>query len=257
MTAEKITSTGNARVKSVRELINDRAARRESGLFVAEGDKLVRELALSGYEICQIWFDERREQAARRLAGNGTELFEMSDSVAGRLTDADSPQGILAVAKIREYEADAFCGASRLVVLSSVADPHNVGAIIRSAAAFGFDGALVLGDSADIYSPKTLRGSMGAVFKLAAAHESDPLAALARLKRQGFNLLAAALCEGAAPISEADRSTPLAVVIGNESRGLSKAEIELCRPVIIPISPLVESLNASVAASVFMWELGA
>lgn len=249
----EITSTANLRVKQARPLLVG-AASNESALFAAEGLKLCSQLFDSAFRPLSLWFTAANEPFARGLlARRPCEGVLMSDTVAQRLTDAKSPQGIFALAQ-RPENADVF-SAKRSVVLCGVQDPHNVGTIIRSAAALGFGAAAVCSQSADPFSPKALRGGMGAQFCIPVARIPDSLSALGEYSARGVKLVAAALAENAVSLRALKTPPPLAVVIGNESRGLSDEELKLCSPCIIPMKNGINSLNAAAAATLFMWQL--
>ena len=251
-----IQSTENLRVKNLKALFTDARARRESGLFAAEGVKLCCELADSGLAVESVWCLPAREREARAAAQKkNCELVYMSDAVAAKLTDQKTPQGIFAVGRAPQSEADALLAARRVVLLSRIQDPQNVGAIARTADALGYDGLALCGECADLFSPKTLRAAMGAAFRLPFALFSDGQSAIKSFVSAGFTAVAAALRDDAVPLGALKAKTPLLLCIGNESAGLSDPEIALCRASVIPMKHGANSLNAAVAAGLFMWQL--
>ena len=141
------------------------------------------------------------------------------------------------------------------MVLDGVQDPGNVGTLLRSAAAFGFDGVLLSKGCAAPFAPKTLRASMGAAGRLPVAPVQDLPQALQQLRARGVVCLAAALYHSS-PLDEAPQSYPdgLCAVIGSEGQGLTDAAVQACDMAVrIPMTDLVESLNAGVAGSVLLW----
>ena len=141
----------------------------------------------------------------------------------------------------------------RYVVLDTLQDPGNVGTILRTADAFHADGMFLVNGCADLYNPKTLRATMGAVFRcpvwMAAA---DELSAL--LKKSGIPLYGAALREDTLDARAVDYNR-CAIAIGSEGRGLTEGVLALCdRTIKIPMSEHCESLNAAAAATVLLWE---
>ena len=143
---------------------------------------------------------------------------------------------------------------NRFVALENVQDPGNVGTVIRSAASFGFDGVFLVG-GADPFSHKAIRASMGAIASIPVKSFSSVETLFEELKNKKIKTVAAALSDDAVEIGKADLSEPVCVFIGNEGKGLSKFAIEKADEVcIIPIEN-TESLNAAVAAAVFLWEI--
>lgn len=141
------------------------------------------------------------------------------------------------------------------MLLESVRDPSNVGAIIRSAAAIGIDRLILSEDCADIYHPRAVRASMGTLFAQPIDRVSDLGSAISALRANGRRVFAATLTEDAAKLGSFPVRAGDCVVIGNEGHGLSDATVALCdRAVIIPMSGRAESFNAAVAASILMWE---
>ena len=135
-------------------------------------------------------------------------------------------------------------------------DPGNVGAVLRSAAAFGVSDVILTNDCADLYHPKTLRASMGALFHLRTHVVEDMAQTIAEFKASGRRVFAAMPSQTASPLNQANLSMRDGIVIGNEGHGISSAVAEASGEyVYIPMTDAVESLNASVAASVLIWEL--
>lgn len=174
----------------------------------------------------------------------------ITEEISEYISDTKTPQGMFAAAEMCEWSIPEDPG--RIVVLDGIQDPGNVGTIFRTAEAFGFDGAVLLGACADVYSPKTLRASMGSAlrfpFVCCAAEEL-------RSVLGGFTVYAAMLDSSAAALGEIAFAERSAVIIGSEGRGVSPEASAVCdEKLYIPISG-AESLNAAVAAAVIMWEL--
>lgn len=249
---ETITSRDNAKIKyacAVRDSEKQRAA---DGLFFAEGPKLCLELAKS----CP----PRTVYATAAALAKTPELAtlapaEIAPHVAEKLSGTKSNQGVFALFETPTPPADTLDTARRILMLEGVQDPGNVGTLLRSAAAFGFD-AVVLGPGcASPLSPKTLRSSMGAAGRLPTLHSADLPAALAQLRSRGVTTLAAALYRSR-PLDEAGNDFPngVCVVIGSEGQGLTQQTVEACDMAVrIPMTDRVESLNAAVAGSVLLW----
>lgn len=142
----------------------------------------------------------------------------------------------------------------KLMLLSSVRDPGNLGTIVRSAAAFGFDRLILSDDCADLYHPRTLRGAMGALFRMRADVVTDFASAVPALRASGRRVYAAELRDGALSVDEAKPTAADCFVIGNEGHGIPPEISALCTgSVYIPIAPTSESLNAATAASILAY----
>ena len=211
-------------------------------------------------------YDSVSEKAQRLydldIEGLDCRITVISDSLFDKISEENAPEGVIAVAKYiddrhKDLAASEICVGQRerVLLLESVRDPQNVGAILRTAAAFSVDRVIMGKDCADIYSSKTLRASMGAAFALNIDRVESVSDAISALRASGRRVYAAALDERAERLGEA-RFSPLdCVVIGNEGHGLSEETVKACdSSVYIPMSDGVESLNAAVAASVLMWE---
>ena len=189
----------------------------------------------------------------------------LADGVFEKISEEKSPEGVISVAKyidklqktVTIYNSENFSPTDkeRIVLLESVRDPSNVGAIIRSAAALGVDRLIMSADCADIYHPKAVRASMGTLFNQRIDRVSDLAETIAQMRQSGRRVFAAALDERAMLLGKFEILAGDAVVIGNEGHGLSREVIDACsNSVIIPMSERAESFNAAVAASILMWE---
>lgn len=154
------------------------------------------------------------------------------------------------------YKEDFFISkGERALSLYSLRDPGNLGAVIRSAVAFGVQHIVLSADSADIYNPKTVRAAMGTMFGVKITTVSDFASFIEAAKANGRSVYAAELTDGAKSVKEIGLSGDDIFIIGNEGHGIPREISSLCTSsVYIPISEGAESLNASVAAAVFMWE---
>lgn len=273
-----ITSRQNRRIVGLCKLA-DRGERERTGLFRFDGVKLLceairREVTLEAVFVCA-GGAERVENRMRELYGLTPQAlkcptFAVEDSLFDRISEENAPEGVICVAKALDKchkmytinkEGFPDIPDAPAILLESVRDPVNVGAIIRTAAALGMGCVILSRDCADIYHPRTLRAAMGTLFSMPLVRVDDLTGAVAALRRAGRPVYAAALDENAArlgeiPLAQTGKGTPCAV-IGNEGHGLSPAVIKACdRTVYIPMQGDTESLNASVAAALIMWELG-
>ena len=245
---DKITSRKNPYIAHLRALASDGAYRREKGEFVCDGLKLLGEAAACGAEVVSVLWKEggacgEASCALQYLAP--AELFDYASPMK------NSPGPLFAV---RLGAAASDEPVRSAIMLENVQDPGNVGTVLRTASAFGVGAVVLTGDCADLYSPKTVRASMGAIFRQRV--DSLSLAELPEwLRIHDLRLYGAALSDTARDLRELDLGRA-AVAVGSEGQGLSPELLALCRgEVIIPMDARSESLNAAVAASVIMWEM--
>ena len=252
----ELTSRKNETVRRFRELVRDKKLRGELGTFVVEGDHLCVEALSAGLEVrCALVTrraQERYTASCEGLASAAGELSVISEELAEYISDTKSPQGLFAEVTIRPQQSALPEG--RLVILDGVQDPGNVGTIIRTAEALGLGGVLMSEDCADVYSPKTLRASMGSVLRLPCTR-CDLVQAISSLKAEGYSVYGAMLDETAQRLGEISFPERAAVVIGSEGGGITAQVREVCSGgLYIPITG-AESLNAAAAAAMILWEL--
>ena len=243
---EHITSLKNPKVTTWKSL-KDRKGRRETGCFLVEGRKMVEEALASAFPVEAVLVDDARLEEFTLPAG--IPAYSMPGYVLAVVCDTKTPQGIAAIVRMAEVPL----AGKRLVAMDGVQDPGNVGTIWRTADAFGCDGLILLSGCADPYSAKTVRSSMGAVFRLpvytATAGEMKEALAAAHIPLYG-----AALRDDTLDARDVDY-TRSAIAIGSEGRGLTEEMLTLCdRTVRIPMAERCESLNAAIAATVLLWE---
>ena len=252
---KEITSKDNAIIKQISKLQNSARERREMGLFVAEGLRLLDDIADNGIEIETLVLSkkyyEKQGGNLNKYIQNAKETVLVNDSVFSKIADTKTPQGILAVGKIPQNSNKKIKQDGKYIALENLADPSNLGAIARTAEALGIDGIIVSGNGCDPYSPKVIRASMGTVLRMDIFVVDDFVSVL---KCSGLKLFGCVVTDGS-DIRKADFSGGAAVIIGNEANGLTPESKNLGQNVTIPMSGLAESLNAASAASIAMWEL--
>ena len=267
---EIITSSQNKYV-SLARVLSDRKQRQKSSLYRFDGVKLMCEAIVKGARIDFLLLSESAYDTvtsrASELYGVDLEALEcrkicVCDDVFEKISEENSPEGVITVAKFdenrhRTLDRDGMdvTEGENILLLESVRDPGNVGAILRTAAAFSVDRVIIGRDCADIYNSKTLRASMGAVFSMRIDRVESVSDAVRSIRSKGRRVFAAALDDRAVRLGKESFLPGDCVVVGNEGHGLSRDVLEACdASVYIPMSDGVESLNAAVAASVLMWE---
>ena len=250
MREEVVTSRQNPLCARFRKLAASRTFREETGEFLCDSPKLLAEAAKWGAALCAVAYT-KRELLPEGLPVD-VRLVQVSESVMESVSPAKTPQGVVFSCKLPPPPDVERLGPGRYLLLEGVQDPGNVGTVLRTANAFGWEVFLLEG-CADLYSPKTVRAAMGVHFRSKTVCTSLERAA-ALVKSSGLPLYAAALGEDTADIRQADLSN-CAVIIGSEGRGVSSRALALCGATVkIPMESCCESLNAAVAAGIVLWE---
>lgn len=268
---EVLKSRQNQTVKWAASL-QSKKGREESGCFLCEGEKLAREAAAAHLPVSHIFLSEdRREQLEGELLSlfsdkifKNTKLFIVSEECFCKISSEIAPQGVITIIKYLDffknkdiiYKEDFFLApGERALALSSIRDPGNLGSVIRSAVAFGIEHLVLSDDCVSIYNPKTVRSAMGSLFRIKVTVVKDFLSFLSAARAVGRHVYSAELSQTARPIGELLLKRDSIVVIGNEGHGVSEEVSRACEcGLYIPISEKTESLNASVAAAILMWE---
>jgi TrmH family RNA methyltransferase len=255
-----ITSRDNSLLRQVRAVRDGKVA----GLIYVEGLRLCEEASRSGVQIEAVIYSEQlaqKDRAAKLLRELET-VAPKSASVSEKLLESISftktPQGIVAIAKRPDTDLQSFHSQQHdvplLVILHHINNPVNVGAIVRTAEAAGATGVIATAGTADPFSPKALRGAMGAAFRLPILSGADYAQAIDWCRRDGAYIVCADV-HATRNYHEFDWSRPAAIVMGAESSGLSPEEIALADESIrIPMKGSTESLNVAVAAGILLYE---
>ena len=268
---EIITARNNPTVKWAASL-KDKKSREIEKAFIAEGEKLSYEAIEASLPITHIFVAESRAEKIipklRELDGlvahENARVITLADGAFEKISTENAPQGIICVIKHLDFfrhldiiykEEFSQAKIGRCIAMCSLRDPGNLGSAIRSAVAFGVEHIILSSDCADIYNPKTVRGAMGSLFRVKVTRVDSLADFVSAMQENGRRVFAAELSERAMPLGEIKMSKYDAVIIGNEGHGIPSELSSVCDgSVYIPISTKTESLNASVAASIFMWE---
>ena len=255
-----ITSRDNPRVKRLVKLQSSARFRRQNGVFAAEGLRVCRDAMLSKAVIETVYVTQT---ALKKYADKLNALMEysgetvvLSDAVFSHVCDTKNPQGVLCEIKTldKTLQSVKIKNGGKFLALDNVQDPNNLGTILRSAEAFGVSGVILSEDCCDIYNPKVVRGSMGAVFRvpfIVCTSIADFLGEYSNLSSY-----AAVVDKDAEKITDISFEDSCVVVIGNEGNGLKEETISACqKKITIPMNGNAESLNASAAATVIIWEM--
>ena len=236
----------------IRRLTASRSHRRQQGLFLRDGVKLLEEALKWHAPLDTVMLTEGVDIPD---LPDGVRLVQVPRDVMASISPMDSPQGALFLCRTGETAPPERLPGERYLVLDGVQDPGNVGTIWRTADALGADGLILVNGCADPWNPKTVRATMGACFRL-PVYETAADGLAPWLGEQGLPLYATALREDTVDLRQADLSR-CAVVIGSEGRGISDGLLSQCEKTLkIPMRARCESLNAAAAATVVLWEMG-
>ncbi|MFC1996119.1 TrmH family RNA methyltransferase [Chloroflexota bacterium] len=249
-----LTSAKNPRIQRIRKLQSSARTRREEAAFVVEGVRLVEETSMAGWQPELVLFtddiNDRAQKTVDQFRAIGIETTSVSPQVMRAASDTQTPQGILAVLPIPEWEFPA--DPEFVLVLDGVRDPGNLGTLLRTALAAGVQAVILPPGGADAFSPKVVRSGMGTHLKLPIL-TMDWKTCGPRLS--GINIFLADSAEGQ-PHFEAAFKSPLALIIGGEAQGAgSQASGLATKRVHIPMAGKTESLNAAIAGAILMFEV--
>ncbi|MCY6482765.1 RNA methyltransferase [Clostridium aestuarii] len=250
-----IESRDNSLVKDIKKL-HKKKYRNEKGEFIVEGFRFVTEALQSDFEVPYVFIGENQMDRYNNFKiqdflQENTKVYCIPESILKELCDTNNPQGILAVVNnkiIKTEDRDGF-----YVLVDKIQDPGNMGTIIRTAHASGAIGVVITKGTVDIYNNKTLRSTMGSVFKIPIIQDEN-LNVITDLKKKGFKLIVSSL-EAENNFYDVDLTKKVIISVGNEGNGISKEVDDFAdMKVKIPMPGGAESLNAAVSASVMMYE---
>ncbi|MBR3874758.1 MAG: RNA methyltransferase [Clostridia bacterium] len=252
---KNITSLKNPAVQDARALATAKERARQRA-FLLDGEHMVGEgLQMCPERVHTVFVDEKRiESYAALLALAQGEVYAVPEHVLAAISQVKTPQGIAAVCELPESRELSSMG-DRLILLENVQDPGNVGTVLRTLDAAGFNGCVFTPGCADPYGPKTLRATMGSVFRVPMCTVPDAAEAAAQLAACGYAVIGAAL-DGEPFYERGKLPEKLCVIIGNEGQGMTKQTLRNCtHRYRLPMHGGAESLNAAVAAAIFMYDL--
>jgi TrmH family RNA methyltransferase len=261
-----LTSAGGATlgprhhdVRRLRTLLRDGGARATDTAFVLEGPRVVEGALDRGATLESIYLADGAAAGFPRLTAAagaaGIPLVTLKEGVVEKVSTTRTPQPVLAVAPLTSRDLDDLPDTGVVVVTVDVSDPGNLGTILRTAEASGATAVVVTGgNSVDVHHPKVVRSSAGAIFGVPIVEQSDPVAALRVLGVSGRRRLATHARDGV-PYDRADLTSPCALILGNEARGITGVlEPQLDGAITVPLVGHAESLNVAMAAAVLCFE---
>ena len=249
---ESISSPKNEKIKELVKLQTAKG-RKKAGMYLLEGEHLVEEAIKERAQIKLIVVTSNRlEDYKNLLAQADVQVLVVSQDVFHKLSMTETTQGILAVVEIVKQEILPHKG--RLIVLDAVQDPGNLGTIVRTADAAGFDAVILGTGTVDLYNDKVLRSMQGSHFHI-PVFQANLQEYLLILKEKGVQVAVTALHRNSKDYSDLQGATDVAIVVGNEGQGVSDDVIDLADVVVtIPMFGKAESLNVSIASALLMYK---
>lgn len=251
-----IESTANKQVRNLVQLIKKPKIRRETQTFAVEGVRMFREVPKD--RLVQTYVSESfLEKQENRTVLEGIHYEILTDKVFSSVSDTQTPQGILCIVRQKEYTLEKILKKEHpfLMILENIQDPGNLGTIFRTAEGAGVDGIIMSSDTVDVYNPKTVRSTMGSLYRMPFSCEKDLKDVVKKIKEKGISVYAAHL-KGEHAYYHEDYRNGCAFMIGNEGNGLTEDLADLADVCVrIPMEGQAESLNAAVAAAVLMYEV--
>lgn len=255
---EKITSRNNDLIKYIKKLSTSRKARFQEKKFVLEGARLSFDVLNSFYQPAVFLITEKAaekyEKQLEDMIKIADSAYFISEEVADKLAETENTQGVFCVCNI-PIENNQLVSNQKYVALDNLQDPSNLGAIIRTAEALGINGA-ICHNCCDIYNPKALRASMGSILRLPVILSDNLVSDMEAAREQGFSFYATVPNKNAEDITKIDFPASSVIIIGNEGNGISQ-EVKAAADQLVTINMLgrAESLNASMAGAIAMWEM--
>ena len=255
---KEILSKDNKLIKYIAKLQTSAKFRREECRFVAEGLRVCVEAAINKASIESVLITEtalnKHKNEVVPLLESGADVYLTSEKALAAACDTKTPQGVICVIKTLDNNIDLDTINNKYILLENVQDPSNLGTVLRTADALGLNGVIMTSDCCDIYSPKVCRGAMGALFRVPFMIIDNAPSFIRDFNKHGRSF--AAVVRNADSVTDADFSGNTLIVVGNEGNGLTKETIEACSSAVtIKMCNNAESLNASIAAAILMWEM--
>lgn len=253
-----ITSASNERIKLVKKLIKSSRFRYELGLYIVEGIRMFREIPDEC--IAEVYVSESSiDKFDEEIDKFGIEPYIVSDRIYNTMSDTGAPQGIMALVRIKQYSLEKICKPRNdfsplILIVERLQDPGNLGTIMRVAEGAGVTGIVISSDSVDIYNPKTIRSTMGSIFRMPIYVTDDLISDIDIIKENGITIYGAHL--SGKDLYDKNLTGACGFLIGNEGNGLSDTVSATADGLIkIPMMGKVESLNAATSASVISYEV--
>lgn len=256
----EITSKDNLHIKRAVKILSSSRSRKEENCFLVEGIRMCQEVLKSGNKILEVFYTqkclEKSNDLVLKIKETSEKSFLISEKISQWISDTDTPQGIFCICELPRDTGVFRSEFDRIVLLENIQNPSNLGSILRTCDALGVRNMAVSSSGCDIFNPKVLRGSMGAIFRLNIFFFEDAAKIIENLQNNGFKIYATVPHDDFEIIGKTKFSDKCGIVLGNEGNGLTPSTIKACSGrITIPMSKNTESLNVAVAAGISIWEM--
>lgn len=255
----RITTRKNAIIKETNDLLKRSEVRYSEKMYLIEGARLVEDAVRSKLSIYRLFCTDKALEKYYSYISNAInvsdEFYIIDEHITGLISDTKSTQGVFAVVRFSDNLNNTKLNG-KILVLENIQDPSNMGNIIRTAEALGINNIMLCGECCDILSPKVLRGSMGGIFRLNFTSDKSTINCINTLKNNGYTVYGSVPDNKSKKITSCYFTDSTAIAIGNEGNGLTVEFKSFCDELVtIPMNGRAESLNASTAAAIIMWEM--
>ncbi len=255
---KEILSKDNKIIKYISKLQTSAKFRREECRFVAEGLRVCLEAVLSGAQVDTVLVTDtalqKHADTLKPLLNCGAEIYLTSEKAMSACCETKTPQGVICIIKTLDNNIDLDTINNKYILLECVQDPSNLGTVLRTADALGINGVIMTKDCCDIYSPKVCRGAMGALYRVPFLIIDSAPDFIREFNLKGTSY--AAVVRDASSVCDVQFKGTSLVAIGNEGNGLTDETVNACsQRITIEMHNNAESLNASIAAGILMWEM--
>ena len=248
---QEIISKDNKLVKKVRKLFIDKKYRESTNLFVCESYRVINAFIKNNF-VLDLLFVTKNSKYFEHFKKNSKAII-VDTKVYNSLSELTTGDGLIAVFKIPKKSEEKI--NERIIILDQIQNPNNMGAVLRSAAAFNIKQIILANSCVDIYNPKVIQASMGYGYNISLKFVTDLKQTIKNLQSKGIKVYATAIDAKAVNVNKTN-FTKSAVILGNEGNGIKKDIIALCdKTIFIPINNKVDSLNISIAASIIMYKI--
>lgn len=260
---EIITSRDNSKIKFAAKLLKSKALRDENMLFIAEGLRICYDAAQAG-NIVKVTFItqdllDKHPIKTGYILDRADDVYLIEDHVMAKISDTKTAQGIVCICAIPFVNGDGIESmdkSCKVLALENISDPGNMGTMVRTAEALGMSAVVLVGDCADVFSPKAVRSTMGSVVRMPIYRYESSKEFIDICRQKNLSVWAAVVTGDAELLSQTDMSKANVLFVGNEGNGLLSQTIDECEhKVTIDMSGRAESLNASASASILIWEM--